>query len=101
MKHFQIEVNLWASQFKEPYFPVFEQLTHLMEEVGELGREISHKYGVKKKKDSEKKGSIKGEIGDALFTIICIGNKLGIDLDEAIIEALQKAKVRDNDRFKK
>lgn len=41
------------------------------------------------------------EIGDTLFTLICLSNTLGINLDEALNKTLRKYKERDNGRWKK
>ena len=54
IKDYQKEVDDWAQQFKKPYFPIFHQLGCLVEEVGELSREINHTYGSKKKNDWNK-----------------------------------------------
>lgn len=50
MKMLQQEVDTYISQFKEGYFPPMELLARLTEELGELSREVQHKYGTKKKR---------------------------------------------------
>lgn len=36
----QKEVDAWAQQFKDPYWPIEWQLSQLQEEVGEVAREV-------------------------------------------------------------
>lgn len=64
MSDLQIEVDTYINQFKEGYFPPMELLARLTEELGELSREVQHKYGTKKKKHTEveKKLQMKWEI---------------------------------------
>ena len=49
MQQLQQRVDDYISQFKEGYFPPFEMLARLTEELGELSREVQHVYGQKKK----------------------------------------------------
>lgn len=98
---YQRQVHEWASQLKIPYWDEHAIMTRLSEEVGELAREVSHKFGPKKKKASEKDSSMEEEIGDILFTIVCLCNKEGINLDESFKVAMGKCYGRDKDRFEK
>ena len=52
----QAEVDRWISQFEEGYWHPLSQLARLTEEVGELGREINHRFGEKPKKPEEAGG---------------------------------------------
>jgi NTP pyrophosphatase (non-canonical NTP hydrolase) len=76
-------------------------LAALMEEVGELSREINNLKGIKPKKDSEVKKEIKTEIGDVLFALICIANEFEIDISNALENTLEKYYKRDNKRWLK
>ncbi|MGZ5433288.1 MAG: hypothetical protein ACXWH7_10200, partial [Thermoanaerobaculia bacterium] len=49
----QKEVDEWISQFEEGYFAPLPMLARLTEEVGELARVLSHRYGGKKPKAGE------------------------------------------------
>ena len=80
MKEMQTEVDDYIGQFKTGYFSPLANLARLTEEVGELSREINHVYGEKKKKASEDDNTIKAELGDNLFVLMCIANSLDIDL---------------------
>ena len=53
IKEAQSRVDAWISQFEEGYWPPLDNLARLMEEVGELAREINHRYGSKPKKVEE------------------------------------------------
>ncbi len=72
--------------------------TLLTEETGELARELNQVYGMKKRKPEENMKSIKDEVGDLLMTLICISNALGIDLDKAFDETMEKVEKRAVDR---
>ena len=99
MNTMQQEVDTYISQFKTGYFSPLANLARLTEEVGELSREINHLYGEKKKKDSEADNTIKAELGDNLFVLLCIANSLDIDMTESVNETLDKYNGRDKNRF--
>jgi NTP pyrophosphatase (non-canonical NTP hydrolase) len=67
----------------------------LVSEVGELGKEIlkSGDYG---SKVPVKTGDLAGEIGDVVFSLACIANALGVDMEKALMEAIEKYKSRFN-----
>lgn len=97
----QKEVDLYISQFKEGYFPPMELLARLTEELGELSREVQHKYGTKKKKKTEVEKELADEMGDFFFVLICLANAEGIDLQQALHNVLHKYNTRDKDRWTK
>ena len=97
----QKEVDDYISQFKAGYFSPLANLARLTEEVGELSREINHQYGEKKKKDTEDENTIKAELGDNLFVLLCIANSLDIDMTESFNETMDKFNTRDHDRFER
>ncbi|MCE5002059.1 nucleotide pyrophosphohydrolase [Staphylococcus pseudoxylosus] len=101
MKDMQTEVDDYIGQFKTGYFSPLANLARLTEEVGELSREINHYYGEKKKKSSEAENTIKAELGDNLFVLMCIANSLDIDLTESFDETMQKFNTRDKNRFER
>lgn len=99
-KELQDEVNKWASQFTPPYWPVHNQFYRLTEEVGEVGRELNHLEGTKKKKADERPSSLEGELVDVLFTAICIANSKNIDLDTEFRKMMnEKIYGRDKNRY--
>ncbi|ADG82814.1 nucleotide pyrophosphohydrolase [Thermincola potens] len=99
IKDMQKEVHEWISQFEEGYWHPLSMLARMTEEVGELAREINHRYGQKPKKDSEPEGSIALELADILFIIICLANSLNLDLESAFKAMMQKYRVRDINRW--
>jgi NTP pyrophosphatase (non-canonical NTP hydrolase) len=101
MKNIQKRVDVWIGQFKIGYFKPLENLARLTEEVGELARELNHRFGPKKKKSSEEVKEVGDEIADVIFTVVCMANSLGIDLDEAIDKMFEKMNTRDKDRWEK
>ncbi len=101
LKDIQKEVDSWISQHEEGYWKPHEILARLTEEVGELSREINHRFGPKPKKHSEDPNSMGDEIGDILFTLTCLANSLKIDMDEGLQKVLEKYTIRDKDRWKK
>ena len=95
----QQAVDRWIGQFDEGYFPPLANVARLSEEVGELAREINHRFGPKPKKEGEPDGSIALELGDILFVVICIANSQQIDLDEAFAQMMAKVTSRDAGRW--
>ena len=100
-KEAQKEVNNWVKKFKIGYFKPLEILARLAEEVGELARELNHRFGPKKKKASEKDQEIGDEIADVIFTLICLANSLHINLDKSFDKMMDKLNGRDKDRWEK
>ena len=95
----QTTVDRWISQYKEGYFPPLSNLARLSEEVGELAREINHRFGQKTKKPGEADGDIAMELADILFVVICLANSQGIDLDVAFDAMMKKVTARDAARW--
>ncbi len=95
----QNTVDRWIGQYKEGYFPPLTNLARLTEEVGELAREINHRFGEKPKKPEEAEGSVALELADILFVVICLANSQGIDLDEAFGKTMEKVRTRDDKRW--
>ncbi len=101
MEEMQKRVDQYISQFKEGYFAPLSMLARMTEEVGELAREINHRYGEKPKKPGEAENSITHELGDLLFILICFANSLDIDLEDAFHQVMEKYETRDADRWTK
>ena len=97
----QQEVDDYISQFKEGYFPPLVNLARLAEEVGELARELNHRFGPKTKKPDEADADLALELGDVLFVVVVLANQLGVDLDEAMRATLDKYRVRDAERWER
>jgi NTP pyrophosphatase (non-canonical NTP hydrolase) len=97
----QKDVDKWTNQWQPQYWQPHEITARLMEEVGELAREINYRWGPKKKKPTEDKADIADEIADIFFTLICLANSQGINLEEAWSKMMQKYSERDKERFEK
>jgi NTP pyrophosphatase (non-canonical NTP hydrolase) len=97
----QSRVDAWVSQFEEGYFHPLTNLARLAEEVGELAREVNHRFGEKTKKAEEPEGDLAMEMADILFVLICMANREGIDLQEAFERMMTKIEARDEDRWTK
>jgi NTP pyrophosphatase (non-canonical NTP hydrolase) len=95
----QRRVDAWISQFEEGYFHPLTNIARLTEEVGELAREVNHRFGQKTKKQHELEGDLAMEMADIIFVLICMANREGIDLDEAFARMMAKVEVRDRDRW--
>jgi len=95
----QRRVDAWISQFKEGYFHPLTNMARLSEEVGELAREINHRFGEKTRKPDEAEGDMAMEIADILFVLICIANREGIDLQQAFDRMMDKVERRDAARW--
>ena len=97
----QARVHAWISQYEEGYFQPLSNLARLAEEVGELAREINHRYGQKTKKPEEPEGDPGMEMADILFVLICMANREGIDLQQAFDRMMAKVTARDDSRWTK
>lgn len=99
MNSMQRRVDAWIGQFEEGYFDPLTNLARLAEEVGELAREVNHRFGRKTKKPEEPEGDVAMEMGDILFVLCCMANREGIDLDAAFERMMDKVERRDRDRW--
>ena len=97
----QQRVDRWIGQFEEGYFHPLTNVARLAEEVGELAREVNHRFGQKTKKPSEPEGELGMEMADILFVLICMANREGLDLQEAFDRMLEKVEQRDIGRWTK
>ena len=101
MEQMQRRVDAWISQYEEGYFHPLTNMARLSEEVGELAREINHRFGQKTKKKEEAAGDLGMEMADILFVLICMANREGIDLDAAFEQMMAKVEARDATRWTK
>jgi NTP pyrophosphatase (non-canonical NTP hydrolase) len=97
----QRRVDAWVSLFEEGYFDPLTNLARLAEEVGELAREVNHRFGQKTKKPGEPEGDLGMEMADILFVLVCMANREHIDLDAEFDRMMQKVETRDRDRWTK
>lgn len=81
------------------YWPPLSMLSAIMEELGELAREINHIEGYKPKKDGKKGSKVGEEIADLIFALICLANSYSVNLNEELETIIEKYTKRDKDRF--
>lgn len=93
----QKQVDQWIKQYGVRYFSELTNMAILTEEVGELARIMSRKYGDQSFKEGEK-DNIGDELTDVLWVLLCIANQTGVDLTEAFARNLEKKTQRDNKR---
>ena len=91
-------VNKWIKKYGVRYFDELTNTAILMEEVGEVARIMSRRYGEQSEKKSDKTKNLADEMADVLFVLICLANQTGIDLEKALKKNLEKKTKRDNKR---
>jgi NTP pyrophosphatase (non-canonical NTP hydrolase) len=96
----QETVDQWIKTTGIRYFNELTNTAILMEEVGEVARIMSRKYGEQSFKKSDETVDLGDEMADVLFVLICLANQTGIDLTAAMEKNLEKKSIRDADRHK-
>ncbi|TFG21405.1 MAG: nucleotide pyrophosphohydrolase [Promethearchaeota archaeon] len=96
----QRSVDEWI-QKNSGYWSPLGMLAAVMEELGELSRELMHLTSTKIKKTDEPTKSLESELGDLFYAVICIANSYNISLDKAISLSMEKYQTRDVNRFTK
>ena len=99
LQEVQARVDRWIGRFEEGYWPPLAILARLVEEVGELSREINHEFGSKPKREDEAPSEMEMEIGDVLFVLVSLANRLEIDLECAFDRVMEKYEERDAQRW--
>ena len=94
----QKTVDDWIQTKGVRYFDELTNTAILMEEVGEVARIMSRRYGEQSEKESDKNKDLGDELADVIFVISCIANQTGINLEEAINKNLDKKTKRDATR---
>lgn len=98
IKEAQYTVNQWITQYGKRYFNELTNMAVLTEEVGEVARIISRRYGEQSFKPGEENADLADELADVLWVIICLANQTGIDLTEAFEKNVEKKTKRDTTR---
>lgn len=93
-------VDDWIKNHGVRYFNELTNMALLTEEVGEVARIISRKYGEQSFKDGEDGSKLGEELADVLFVLICIANQTGVDLTDAFTKSIEKKTMRDSTRHK-
>lgn len=95
----QEDIDAWVRTYGVRYFSELTNLGILVEEVGEVARIMTRRYGDQSFKGSEK-NDLGDELADVLFVLTCIANQTGVDLTEAMRRNLEKKTARDKDRHR-
>lgn len=96
----QQTVDNWINTTGVRYFSELTNMAILAEEVGEVARIISRKYGEQSFKKSDEGADLGDELADVLFVLICLANQTGINLTEALEKNLEKKSIRDAKRHR-
>lgn len=94
----QLRVDEWIQTTGVRYFNELTNMAILTEEVGEVARLMSRKYGEQSFKESDKGKELSDELADVLWVLICIANQTGVNLTEALEKNFEKKNIRDKDR---
>ena len=81
----QKTVDNWIKEYGVRYFSELTNMAVLTEEVGELARVMSRKYGDQSFKEGENQDPA-DEMADVLWVLLCLANQTGVNLTEAFIK---------------
>ena len=104
IKEAQEAVDQWIKEYGVRYFSELTNMAVLTEEVGELARVISRRYGEQSWKKSDPRAEDNGrqalseEMADVLWVLLCLANQTGVDLTEALKKSIEKKTNRDRKR---
>lgn len=101
LANYQKQIDDSLQPYAKPYWHQLSQLARITEEVGEVARILNHKYGDKPKKPGDVHEDLADELADILYSIFCLANSEGLELDPAMQRAIVKLETRDADRFEK
>ena len=93
-------VDDWIKKYGVRYFSELTNMAILTEEVGELARVISRKYGDQSFKKGEDGSKLADEMADVLWVLLCLANQTGVDITSAFRKNLDKKTNRDSERHK-
>lgn len=96
----QEQVDNWIKEYGVRYFDELTNMAILTEEVGEVARIISRKYGEQSFKTSDN-SDLGAELADVLFVVLCLANQTKTNLQEAFDEKLKVKAQRDAERHRK
>lgn len=102
----QARVDAWIKEYGVRYFSELTNMAVLTEEVGELARVISRRYGEQSWKASDPRAADNGEqaleeeMADVMWVLLCLANQTGVDLGKALQKTFEKKTNRDKERHK-
>ena len=98
LQNAQKVVDNWINNHGVRYFNELTNMAQLTEEVGEVARIISRRYGEQSEKESDKNKDLGEELADVLFVVLCLANQTGTDLQAAFDKKMNVKRERDHDR---
>lgn len=93
----QKQVDDWIKKYGIRYFSELTNMAVLTEEVGEVARIISRKYGDQSFKENDNK-DLGEELSDVLFVLLCLANQTDTDLQKAFDKKMKLKTERDSKR---
>ena len=78
-KQLQKEVDACIKEYGVRYFDPLTNMAQLSEEVGEVARILSRRYGEQSEKKSDKNKDLAEELSDDLFVVFCLANQTNCD----------------------
>ena len=102
IKEAQQTVDQWIREYGVRYFGELTNMAVLTEEVGELARVMSRRYGEQSWKASDPRAADNGkkalgeEMADVLWVLLCLANQTGVDLTEELEKSIEKKTNRDS-----
>jgi NTP pyrophosphatase (non-canonical NTP hydrolase) len=100
IKEAQERVDEWINSTGVRYFNELTNMAILTEEVGELARIMSRKYGEQSFKEGEEELDEGEEMADILFVLLCLANQTGTDMSKEFEKAIEKRNTRDASRHR-
>jgi NTP pyrophosphatase (non-canonical NTP hydrolase) len=104
IKEAQQTVDEWITTYGVRYFSELTNMAVLTEEVGELARIISRRYGDQSWKKDDPRAKDNGqealgdEMADILWVLLCLANQTGVDLTVELKKNIEKKTQRDKER---
>ena len=96
----QQRVDEWINTTGVRYFSPLTNMAILTEEVGEVARIMSRRYGDQSEKPSDQGRDLGDELADVIWVVTCLANQTGVDLDKAIERNFEKKSTRDATRHR-
>jgi len=94
----QDKVDSWIKNYGVRYFDILTNMAQLTEEVGEVARIISRRYGEQSEKKVDVDKDLGEELSDVIFVVLCIANQTGINLQKSFDKKITLKSKRDKER---
>lgn len=101
LENLQHKVDSWIKDYGVRYFDILTNMAQLTEEVGEVARIISRRYGEQSEKKVDANKDLGEELSDVLFVVLCMANQTGVNLQESFDKKIMLKSKRDKERHLK